>query len=52
MGEIGTDWLTNLFNRNLNTGKIPDKWRKDTVVIFTRLNVTFRIVQAFELSNL
>lgn len=51
----GRNWdrlVANLFNRILYTGKIPDKWRKDTVVSYTILNVTFRIVQAFELSNL
>ncbi|KAJ7979012.1 Retrovirus-related Pol polyprotein LINE-1 [Quillaja saponaria] len=32
LGDIGVTWLTNLFNKILVTKKMPDEWRKSTLI--------------------
>ncbi|KAL5564904.1 hypothetical protein UlMin_028068 [Ulmus minor] len=32
LGEVGIQWLTRLFNRILETRKMPDSWRNSIVV--------------------
>ena len=32
LGETGIAWLTDLFNRILKTKKMPNEWRKNTLV--------------------
>ncbi|TQE00819.1 hypothetical protein C1H46_013614 [Malus baccata] len=32
LGEIGIAWLTDIFNRILKTKKMPNEWRKSTLV--------------------
>ena len=32
LGEVGVRWLTNLFNKIWLTKKMPNKWRKSTLV--------------------
>ena len=32
LGDWGIDWLTRLFNRILLTKKMPDEWRKSSLV--------------------
>ena len=32
LGEVGVDWLTELFNVIFRTGKMPSKWRTSTVI--------------------
>ncbi|KAE8726473.1 Glutathione reductase, cytosolic [Hibiscus syriacus] len=32
VGEEGVKWLTNIFNINLETAKMPEEWRESTVI--------------------
>ena len=32
LGSVATSWLTNLFNKILQTNKMPDEWRKSILV--------------------
>ena len=32
LGEFGVKWLTNLFNKILQSNKMPDEWRKSTLI--------------------
>ena len=32
LGEVGVKWLTNLFNKIWQSNKMPDEWRKSTLV--------------------
>ena len=32
LGEVGVDWLTELFNVIFRTGKMPNEWRTSTII--------------------
>ena len=32
LGEFGVKWLMNLFNKILQSNKMPDEWRKSTLI--------------------
>ena len=32
LGEFGIKWLTKLFNRIWQSNKMPDEWRKSTLI--------------------
>jgi len=48
LGEVGLDWLTELFNVIFRTVKIPNEWKTSTVSCFIRTRVTSKIVIIIE----
>ena len=52
LGSVATSWLTNLFNKILQTNKMPNEWRNSMLVPIYKNKEISRIVLIIEVLSL
>ena len=51
LGEFGVKWLTKLFNKIWQSNKMPEEWRKSTLVPLYKNKGAYKTAQIIEESN-